>query len=115
MENSTCGKFRLWKIPSVENSPCGKFPLWKIPPMENSPCGKFRQWKTPPVENSANGKFPLRKISPTENSTYGQISYISRNENLKIYFSIDSVHSASFMSILPLLKKKIVPKFYPVD
>ena len=75
MENSSYGKFLIWKIPPMENSSYGKFLLWKIPPMENSSYGKFLQWKIPPMENSTYGKFNLWKIPPTENSTYGKLNY----------------------------------------
>ena len=65
------GKFHLRKFHQGkfhrENSSYGKFLLWKIPPMENSTYGKFHLWKIPPTENSTYGKFPLRKIPPTEN------------------------------------------------
>ena len=40
MENSTYGKFHLWK------SPYGKFHLWKIPPTENSTYGQVHLWKS---------------------------------------------------------------------
>ena len=59
-------KFHLGKF-HQENSSYGKFLLWKIPRMENSSYGKLHLWKIPPTENSTYGKFPLRKIPPTEN------------------------------------------------
>ena len=81
-ENSSYGKFLLWKIHPMENSSYGKFLLWKIPPMENSSHGKFLLWKIPPMENSTYGKFHLWKspygkfhlwkIPPTENSSHGK-------------------------------------------
>ena len=90
-ENSSYGKFLLWKIPPMENSTYGKFHPWKIQPMENSTYGKFHLRKSP------YGKFHLWKIPPAENSTYGQFNlWKSKYENMTIIY-IPKIKKAKFI------------------
>ena len=89
MENSTNGKFHLWKIPSMDNSTYGNF-TWE----------KFHLWKISPMDNSTYEKFYLRKIPPMEDFTYGQIGHISKIWILIFHFIQHIPH--------PLWKRKLL-------
>ena len=45
VENTECGKCRVWKMRSVENAGCRKCGVWKMRGVENAGCGKCGVWK----------------------------------------------------------------------